>query len=84
MYFDMDFESVTMEMVRADLARNLKHCRKRQGLAQERLAFEADVDRTVVSKIERGVGNPSLETLLKLANSLDTSLSELFRRPKPQ
>ena len=33
---------------------------------------------TVVSKIERCVGNPSLDMLLKLANRLDTTVSALL------
>ena len=46
--------------------------------AQERLALDAGVDRTVVSKIERAVTNPSIEVLLKLANQLDVDLTDLF------
>ncbi|MDM7942562.1 MAG: helix-turn-helix transcriptional regulator [Hydrogenophaga sp.] len=67
-----------MEKLKGDLAANLKLARRSQGVAQERLALDADVDRTVVSKIERCVGNPSLDTLLKLANRLDTTVSELL------
>ena len=67
-----------MEQLRADLARNIKQCRKARGVSQERLALDAEVDRTVVSKIERCVGNPSLDTLLKLANRLDTTVSALI------
>ncbi len=47
-------------------------------MAQERLALDAGVDRTVVSKIEREVGNPGIETLLKLANQLNVSIVELL------
>ena len=36
------------------------------------------MDRTVVSKIERAVTNPSIEVLLKLANQLDVDLTDLF------
>jgi transcriptional regulator with XRE-family HTH domain len=68
----------TMEQLRSDLALNIKHLRGVQGIAQERLALDAEVDRTVVSKIERCVGNPSLDTLLKLANKLDTTVSALL------
>ena len=68
----------TMEALRRDLAVNIKKIRTDQGVAQERLALDAEVDRTVVSKIERCVGNPSLETLVKLANRLDTTVSELL------
>ena len=46
--------------------------------SKERLAFDAGVDRTVVSKIERAVTNPSIEILLKLANQLDVDLNDLF------
>jgi transcriptional regulator with XRE-family HTH domain len=68
----------TIEQVKADLAQNLKAIRLARGLAQERLALEADVDRTVVSKIERAVTNPSLDVLLRLANRLDVELADLL------
>ncbi len=67
-----------MEALRRDLAFSIKKIRKAQGVAQERLAPDAEVDRTVVSKIERCVGNPSLDTLPKLANRLDTTVSALL------
>lgn len=71
-------KSVTLKEVKATLAMNLKAIRHAQGIAQERLALDAGVDRTVVSKIERAVTNPSIEVLLKLANQLDVELVDLF------
>jgi transcriptional regulator with XRE-family HTH domain len=68
----------TLEEVKADIAANLKNIRKSQNIAQERLALEAGVDRTFVSKIERGIGNPSLEVLLRLANRLGVSVADLL------
>ena len=68
----------SIEEVREDIARNLKAYRMMRGLTQEALALEADVDRTMVSKIERGVTNPSIATLLKLANRLEIRLSDLL------
>ena len=65
--------------LRADLARNLRSIRLGKGLAQERLALDAGVDRTVVSKIERAVTNPSLEILLRLANHLEVEFADLLR-----
>jgi len=44
------------------------------------LALLAGVDRTVVSKIERGVTNPSQVILLRLATPLDV---EVGHRPLP-
>lgn len=51
------------------------------GLSQERLALEAGVDRTMLSKIERRLSNPSLETLVKLALPLGLDVSDLLARP---
>ena len=68
----------TIEQVKADLAYNLKTIPLAVGLAQERLALEADVGRPVVSKIERAVTNPSLDVLLRLANRLDVELADLL------
>lgn len=39
-------------------------------LSQEQLALDASVNRTFVSQIERGIGNPSLHTLCRLADRL--------------
>lgn len=68
----------SLEEVKADIAVNLKNIRKSQNIAQEKLALEAGVDRTVVSKIERVIGNPSLEVLLRLANRLGVSVADLL------
>jgi len=67
-----------LEKLKATLAANLIELRKSKGLAQERLALEAGVDRTLVSKIERLIANPSLEILLKLANTLDVTVAKLL------
>jgi transcriptional regulator with XRE-family HTH domain len=50
----------------------ISHC------ANERLTRDAGVDKTVVSKIERGVTNPSLDVLLRLANHLDVLVGQLL------
>lgn len=66
------------EQVRRDLALNMKNFRGRLGLSQEALALSADVDRTYVSQIERGVGNPSLLVLCKLGTVLGTDVAQLL------
>ena len=60
------------------LAFNIKAIRLKMGLAQERLALEAGVDRTLVSKIERQIANPSLEILVKLAVILKVPVTRLL------
>ncbi len=54
---------------------------RRMALAfsQEELAFRADVDRTFVSMLERGLRMPSLGTILALAEALDMSGAQLVQ-----
>ena len=67
-----------LDEIREKLSENIKRIRSERGLAQERLGLEAGVDRTVVSKIERKLANPSLEVLIRLANTLEVSVSDLL------
>lgn len=51
-----------------------------KGLSQETLAELCGLDRTYVSGVERGVRNPSLTNILKIAAALKVRPSELFAR----
>jgi transcriptional regulator with XRE-family HTH domain len=64
--------------IRFELGKRVRALRKKKGLSQEAFADLCGLDRTYVSGIERGVRNPSLVNLEKLANALGVSLSELF------
>lgn len=57
---------------------NLKYCRTRAGLSQEALAFLASLHRTEIGLLERGVCTPRVDTLVKLAHSLDVPPEELL------
>ena len=46
-------------------------------LSQEELCFRSDLDRTYISGIERGVRNPTLKTMVRLADALKIKLDEL-------
>lgn len=65
------------DQVRQSLAHNIRSLRSQQGLSQEALALNAEVDRTYVSQIERAVGNPSLLVLCKLAAILQVDTMDL-------
>jgi len=66
--------------LKAILSQNIKSLRRERGLAQERLGLESGVDRTLVSKIERQIANPSLEILSKIAAHLQVSVLELLTK----
>ena len=60
------------------VARNLRRLRVAKGLAQEALAVDADVDRTYVSRLERGLENPSVGMLERLGQALNADVREFF------
>jgi len=45
----------------------LREFRKESGLSQERLALDAELDRTYISLLERGLRQPSIKTLFAIA-----------------
>ena len=53
--------------------------RKLQGLSQERLALEADIDRRYMSDVENGKRNISLDIIERIASRLGIDVSELLR-----
>ena len=64
--------------VRRTLADNVKACRVQRELSQEDLAEAAGLHRTYVSGIERGVRNPSVVIVARLADALHTSPAVLL------
>jgi transcriptional regulator with XRE-family HTH domain len=58
----------------------LRDQRRNSGLSQETLALTAEVDRTFVSQMERGIRQPTLTTLWKLANALDVKPSVFVQK----
>ena len=59
--------------------RNVARMRANRGLSQDKLAEKADLDRTFVSGIERGVRNPGIKTVLRIARALEVNIGELFK-----
>ena len=60
------------------VARRIKQLRIAKGLTIEKLAYENDLSKGNLSEIERGMIEPKLNTLEKIAKGLDISLKELF------
>jgi transcriptional regulator with XRE-family HTH domain len=58
----------------------LRQLRLERELSQEGLADRTGLHVTYVSGIERGIRNPALKNILKLADALEVSLTELFGR----
>lgn len=67
--------------LRGVFAANLRRLRHAKGLSQEVLAYEAGVNRTYISKVEKGVPYVGLEVIGKLAETLEVEPAELLRMP---
>jgi ribosome-binding protein aMBF1 (putative translation factor) len=73
-------ETMATESIAAIFGKVLREQRNARGLSQEALALSADVDRTFVSQMERGIRQPTLTTLCKLSEALDIQPSTLVAR----
>ncbi len=63
--------------VRKKLGSKVQHLRHDQGLSQEELADRAGLHRTYVSGVERGVRNPTLTVIDRLARALGVTVAVL-------
>lgn len=66
------------------IAKNLK--RLRGGMFKSELAKRANISRGTIERLEKGGGGkpPRLETLIKIADALEVSVEELFKKPETE
>jgi transcriptional regulator with XRE-family HTH domain len=69
----MDFRHV--------FATNLRRLRTEKGYSQEALAHEAGVNRTYMSKLEKGGSFVGLELMVKLAKVLEVEPADFLKVP---
>lgn len=66
--------------IRKIVGNNLATIRKRRGFSQEELAFECNMHRTYISGIERGIRNPSILMIDKIAKALKVAPADLLMK----
>ena len=64
--------------IRVRIGKNMRRLRQAQGWSQEEFADRAGFHRTYISGIERGVRNPTVTVIDKLARTLDASPAAFF------
>jgi len=57
---------------------NVRRIRVSKGISQERLAYDAGVDRSYLGGMERSEKNPTVDVLDRIAATLDIPIGELF------
>ena len=67
-----------MESLGAAVGVAIRNRRTAMGLSQEKLGEVAGLDRTYISGVERGVRNPTISSLGRIAAALECDLSEIL------
>ncbi|MDR2711226.1 MAG: helix-turn-helix domain-containing protein [Burkholderiales bacterium] len=62
----------------------LQQHRSQRDISQEELAFQADVDRTFVSRLERGIRQPTITTLIHIGQALGVSAATLVQEAEKE
>jgi len=62
----------------------LRELRDENNISQEKLAEYCDLDRTYISLLERGLRQPTITTIFKLAKALNISPSALIEKVERQ
>ncbi|WP_345991935.1 helix-turn-helix transcriptional regulator [Chryseobacterium sp. Chry.R1] len=68
---------MTRDTLKKELGKRIIELREQKGWSQADLARACNKDRQAIEKLENGKVNPTLFTLLEVANALEVSLSEL-------
>lgn len=64
--------------IKEKFGNQVKKLRLEKGLSQEKLAFDADLDRTYIPSIEKGERNVSITVIEKIAKALNVKITDLF------
>jgi transcriptional regulator with XRE-family HTH domain len=65
--------------IKEKFGKNVKLLRIEKGWSQEKLALNADLDRTYIPSIEKGIRNVSITVIEKIANALEVEIIELLK-----
>jgi transcriptional regulator with XRE-family HTH domain len=66
------------------VAWNLRRLRVERDVSAEALAAQSGVDRAYLSRLERGLANPSIELLERLASVLGIEIADFLAVPSPK
>ena len=65
--------------IKKKIGEKIKLLRIEKGWSQEKLALNADLDRTYIPSIEKGERNVSITVVQKIADAFEVEISELFK-----
>ncbi|MDR1113957.1 MAG: helix-turn-helix domain-containing protein [Candidatus Margulisbacteria bacterium] len=75
----MEQKPKTRFEINVRLGRKITKLREASGISQERFAYENDIAKSTVARIEQGVVDARISNLERIAKGLEVSLPELLR-----
>jgi DNA-binding XRE family transcriptional regulator len=63
-----------------EFGKNLKKLRLEKGLTTRKFADEADIAHSAVGRLESGLSNPTITTLIRIADALGVDINKLALR----
>jgi transcriptional regulator with XRE-family HTH domain len=69
-----------VQYLRETFATNLRRLRNAKGWSQDELALEAEISRSYLSQLEKGVYYVSIKVIGRLADKLDVEPDEFLKR----
>lgn len=70
-----------MKKINKRLITNIRAILEKKDMTMERLAFEASITKSHLSKFMSGQRNLGMENIDKIADTLGVDLEELFKKP---
>lgn len=70
----------TREAISAEVVRLLRDERRKQQMSMILLAQRSGLSQTMISFVERDLRNPTLETLLRMADALGLNLGDVIKQ----
>lgn len=64
--------------IQVAIGERIAKLRKAQKLSQQKFSYEAEIERSYLTHVEKGRKNISIETLVKITNALGISLKDFF------
>jgi transcriptional regulator with XRE-family HTH domain len=72
------------EAIAANVIRLLREEREKRGLSMNVVAQRSGLSHSIVSLIERDLRNPTLDTLLRIADAIEIDLGEILIRARKE
>ena len=64
--------------IKLAIGERIAQLRKAKKLSQQKFSYEAEIERSYLTHVEKGRKNISIDTLVKITNALNISLKDFF------